>query len=83
MSVISNDGNTYDILENAVGNNMHLRRRVSETSWIVKLRITHISIVKVPTTHLFDEETTRRTNTTHIYGVPHTITSEDPQHGRT
>ena len=83
MSVISNDDNTYAILENAVDNNTHLLRRVSETSWIVKLRIQYGSIVKVPTTHLFDEETARRTHATHIYGVPHTITSDDPEHGRT
>ena len=78
MSVISNDDNTYDILENAVDRNAHLLRRASETSWIVKLRVTQGSIVKVPTNHLFGEETARRTHATHIYGVPHTITSDDP-----
>ena len=56
-------------------------RRVSETARITKLRVIQRSIVEVLITHLFDEETVRRTHAMHIYGVPHTITTDDSQHG--
>ena len=82
-SIISNEDNTNDILENAIDRESHLVRRVIDSSWLVKLRIKEGSIVTVPTTHLFDEETAKKTHTTHIYGVPHTLMSDDAQHGRT
>ena len=59
-SIISNEDNTNDILENAIDRESHLVRRVSDSSWLVKLRIKGGSIVKVPTTHLFDEETAKK-----------------------
>ena len=64
-SIISNEDNTNDILENAIDRELHLVRRVSDSLWFVKLRIKAGSIVKVPTTHLFDEETPK--NPCHPY----------------
>ena len=82
-SIMSNEDNTNNILENAIDRESHLVRRVSDSSWFVKLRIKAGSIVKVPIAHLVDEETTQKTHDTHIYGVPHTLMSDDIQHGRT
>ena len=82
-STISNEYNTNDILENVIDTGSHPIRRVNDSSWIVKLRIKAGSIVKVQTAHLFDEETAKGTHATNIYGVPHTIMSDDVNHGRT
>ena len=69
LFIISNEDNTNGILENGIDTESHFVRRVSDSWWIVKLKTKVGSIVKVPTTHLFDEETAKGTHAAHIYGV--------------
>ena len=82
-SVISNEDNSSEALEFVSDSETHTLRRINETSWILKRRIVTGSIIKVPTTHLFGEQTATGTHMTHMYRIPTSITTDVIDHGRT
>ena len=81
MSIIPNKECSSDVLKFVGYSETHILRRINEASWILRRRIVKRSIVKVPTTHLFDEETVAKTNMTHTYGVAISVITDAPGHG--